>query len=133
MAMAGVTSQTFLGIRIACAQCHDHPFDVWKREDFYGLAAYFGRTRRYENQFTRTVYTTEMDQTTVLWPPEGVGKESDRKPMAPKFPFEIEKALAKRPTNGRQPVAEQQGIHYKKICHQPCEANEVFPGKIRNS
>lgn len=58
-----------------------HPFDVWKRQDFYGLAAYFGKTRRYENQFTRTVYTTEMDQTTVLWPPEGVGKEADRKPM----------------------------------------------------
>lgn len=89
MAMAGVTSQTFLGIRIACAQCHDHPFDVWKREDFYGLAAYFGKTRRYENQFTRTVYTTEMDQTTVLWPPEGVGKEADRKPMTPKFPFAL--------------------------------------------
>lgn len=94
MAMAGVTSQTFLGIRIACAQCHDHPFDVWKREDFYGLAAYFGKTRRYENQFTRTIYTTEMDQTTVLWPPEGVGKEADRKPMQPKFPFEIEKSAA---------------------------------------
>ncbi len=89
MAMAGVTSQTFLGIRIACAQCHDHPFDVWKREDFYGLAAYFGKTRRYENQFTRTVYTTELDQTTVLWPPEGVGKEADRKPMQPKFPFQL--------------------------------------------
>lgn len=89
MAMAGVTSQTFLGIRIACAQCHDHPFDVWKREDFYGLAAYFGKTRRYENQFTRTVYTTEMDQTTVLWPPEGVGKPADRKPMEPTFPFEM--------------------------------------------
>lgn len=94
MAMAGVTSQTFLGIRIACAQCHDHPFDVWKREDFYGLAAYFGKTRRYENQFTRTVYTTEMDQTTVLWPPEGVGKDSDRKPMEPRFPFEMLKADA---------------------------------------
>ena len=92
MAMAGVTSQTFMGIRIACAQCHDHPFDVWKREDFYGLAAYFGKTRRYENQFTNTIYTTEMDQTTVLWPPEGVGKEADRKPMQPKFPFEMLKA-----------------------------------------
>lgn len=89
MAMAGVTSQTFLGIRIACAQCHDHPFDVWKREDFYGLAAYFGKTRRIENQFTRTIYTTEMDQTTVLWPPEGVGKPADRKPMKPTFPFQM--------------------------------------------
>ena len=89
MAMAGVTSQTFMGIRIACAQCHDHPFDVWTREDFYGLAAYFGKTRRFENDFTNTIYTTETDATTVLWPPEGVGKDSDRKPMQPKFPFKL--------------------------------------------
>lgn len=89
MAMAGVTSQTFMGIRIACAQCHDHPFDVWTREDFYGLAAYFGKTRRYENDFTNTIYTTETDATTVLWPPEGVGKPADRKPMVPKFPFKL--------------------------------------------
>ena len=89
MAMAGVTSQTFMGIRIACAQCHDHPFDVWTREDFYGLAAYFGKTRRVENDFTNTIYTHEIDQTTVLWPPEGVGKEADRKPMVPKFPFAL--------------------------------------------
>lgn len=89
MAMAGVTSQVFLGIRVACAQCHDHPFDVWKREDFYSLAAYFGKTRRVENQFTRTVYTTEASETLVMWPPEGVGKPEDRKPMKPRFPFEM--------------------------------------------
>ncbi|MEX0725892.1 MAG: DUF1549 and DUF1553 domain-containing protein [Planctomycetaceae bacterium] len=87
MAMAGVTAQVFLGIRVACAQCHDHPFDVWKREDFYGLAAFFGKTRRVENQFTRTIYTTEAGETLVLWPPEGVGKPEDRKPMQPRFPF----------------------------------------------
>ncbi|MDA1211846.1 MAG: DUF1549 and DUF1553 domain-containing protein [Planctomycetota bacterium] len=87
MAMAGVTSQVFLGIRVACAQCHDHPFDVWKREDFYGLAAFFGKTRRVENQFTNTIYTTEAGDTLVLWPPEGVGKPEERKPMEPRFPF----------------------------------------------
>ena len=66
MALAGSTAQVFLGVRVACAQCHDHPFDVWKRKDFYGLAAYFGKTRRVQSQFTNTVYTTEADQTTVL-------------------------------------------------------------------
>ncbi|MFT4558103.1 MAG: hypothetical protein ACI93T_000349 [Porticoccaceae bacterium] len=85
MALAGVTSQVFMGIRISCAQCHDHPFDKWTREDFYGFAAYFGKTRRYENQFTNTVYTQEMKTSTVLWPPEGDAEESDRKPVLPKF------------------------------------------------
>jgi hypothetical protein len=85
MALAGVTAQVFMGVRIACAQCHDHPFDKWTREDFYGFAAYFGKTRRYENNFTNTVYTREVSQSSVLWPPEGEGDASDRKPIAAKF------------------------------------------------
>ena len=89
MAMAGVTAQVFLGVRVACAQCHDHPFDVWKRRDFYELAAYYGKTRRVENQFTRTIYTTEAGESLILWPPEGVGKMEDRKPITPRFPFEL--------------------------------------------
>ena len=34
------TVQVFLGTRIQCAQCHDHPFDKWTRKDFFQLAAY---------------------------------------------------------------------------------------------
>jgi hypothetical protein len=89
MALAGVTSQVFMGIRISCAQCHDHPFDKWTREDFYGFAAYFGKTRRYENQFTNTVYTQEMKTSTVLWPPEGDAENSERKPVMPKFLIDL--------------------------------------------
>lgn len=92
MALAGVTSQVFMGIRISCAQCHDHPFDKWTREDFYGFAAYFGKTRRYENNFTNTVYTQEVSQSRVLWPPAGEGEDSERKPMAPKFLIGLVKA-----------------------------------------
>ena len=39
------TTRIFLGIQLECAQCHDHPTDIWKREQFHELAAYFGRTR----------------------------------------------------------------------------------------
>jgi hypothetical protein len=42
---AAETSRVLLGIQINCAQCHDHPFDVWKREQFHELAAYFARVR----------------------------------------------------------------------------------------
>ena len=90
MALAAATAQVFMGIRISCAQCHNHPFDVWKREQFYGLAAYFGKTRRVESNLTKAVYTTETDQTAVLWPPEGMAAEGDRKPMKPAFPFDLE-------------------------------------------
>lgn len=35
----------FMGTRMACAQCHDHPFDKWQQTDFHSLMAYFNRTR----------------------------------------------------------------------------------------
>jgi hypothetical protein len=95
LAMASITSQVFMGIRIGCAQCHDHPFDVWKRKDFYDMAAYFGKTRRYESQLTKVVYSTEMDQTQILWPPEGEVPAKDRKPLNPRFPFSLDKFTAK--------------------------------------
>jgi hypothetical protein len=42
---AAETSRVFLGIQIQCAQCHDHPFDQWKRVQFHELAGYFARVR----------------------------------------------------------------------------------------
>ena len=39
-------SRGLLGVRMDCAQCHDHPFAEWKMSDFWGLAAYFGDVSR---------------------------------------------------------------------------------------
>ncbi|MFK7819163.1 MAG: DUF1549 domain-containing protein, partial [Planctomycetaceae bacterium] len=39
--LAGRTTRAFLGQRIDCAQCHDHPFDDWLQTDFEGLAAFY--------------------------------------------------------------------------------------------
>jgi hypothetical protein len=38
---ASTVSQVFLGVRIACAQCHHHPFDRWGQNDYYGMTAFF--------------------------------------------------------------------------------------------
>lgn len=44
--LAGRVSRAFLGLRLDCAQCHDHPFDErWHQADFQGLAAFFGRAK----------------------------------------------------------------------------------------
>jgi len=43
--LAARVSRAFLGVRIDCAQCHDHPFQPWTRDDFQGLAAFFGGVR----------------------------------------------------------------------------------------
>lgn len=41
--LAEATVQNFLGVRLQCAKCHHHPFEVYSQEDYYGLAAFFTR------------------------------------------------------------------------------------------
>jgi hypothetical protein len=38
---ASLLSQVFLGVRIACAECHHHPFDRWSQTDYYGMQGFF--------------------------------------------------------------------------------------------
>jgi len=38
---AANVSRVMLGVRLECAQCHDHPFTEWKQADFWGLAAFY--------------------------------------------------------------------------------------------
>lgn len=74
--LAGRSVRAFLGQRIDCAQCHDHPFDdEWQQADFEGLAAFFGQARvtpggvidrvREENEQTKEVEPIEY---TILDP-----------------------------------------------------------------
>ena len=44
LALVGKLTRSFMGIQIQCAQCHDHPFDKWTQEEFYGMASFFGNT-----------------------------------------------------------------------------------------
>ncbi|HJZ54802.1 MAG TPA: DUF1549 and DUF1553 domain-containing protein [Gemmataceae bacterium] len=41
-----MVSQLFLGVRLDCAKCHHHPFEVYSQDDFYSFAAFFGRIGR---------------------------------------------------------------------------------------
>ncbi len=41
--MANAVSQVFLGVRIACAECHHHPFDRWSQTDYYGMSGFFSQ------------------------------------------------------------------------------------------
>jgi Protein of unknown function (DUF1549)/Protein of unknown function (DUF1553) len=36
-------ARLFLGVRLQCARCHNHPYDVWTQDDYYNWAAVFGR------------------------------------------------------------------------------------------
>lgn len=44
--LAAAASRMFLGVRIECAQCHDHPFDTWKQEQFWSFSSFFATLGR---------------------------------------------------------------------------------------
>jgi len=58
---AEAMSQLFLGVRIGCAKCHNHPFEAITQDDYYGLAAYFARIRFKGGQFMRDDEVVYLD------------------------------------------------------------------------
>jgi len=93
------TAQVFLGLRLACAQCHHHPYEKWSQDDYWGIAAYFGRVGRRKvpvpgefvqqpvireaifNRSTGNVVNKRTGQTAVMKPLDGepvvVGPDDD--------------------------------------------------------
>jgi hypothetical protein len=57
------TSQVFLGLQIQCTQCHNHPFNSWKQNQFWELNAFFRQTRalrRFDTQGGREIESIEL-------------------------------------------------------------------------
>lgn len=52
------TAQLFLGTRIQCAKCHNHPFERWTQSNYYGLASFFNRIERHK---------TSQPEEVILW------------------------------------------------------------------
>ena len=63
--LAENVAQVFLGTRVGCAQCHNHPFDRWTMDDYYGFAAFFGQVGYKNAQDPRelTVYNAGAGET----------------------------------------------------------------------
>jgi hypothetical protein len=61
--------EVFLGIRLQCAKCHNHPFDQWTQKDYYSLSAFFARIRYkiMENNRRDGLDTHEFDGEQVVW------------------------------------------------------------------
>jgi hypothetical protein len=66
---AEAVAQVFLGVRLQCARCHNHPFDRWTQDDYYGLAAFFPRVeyRIVENNRRDKLDTHEFDGEQIVW------------------------------------------------------------------
>jgi hypothetical protein len=61
---AAEVSRVFLGVRIQCAQCHDHKTDRWQRKQFHQLAAFFPRMKvqRVNNPLVRSFEIASVDR-----------------------------------------------------------------------
>jgi hypothetical protein len=76
-------SQLFLGVRIGCAKCHNHPGERWTQDDYYGLAAFFARVGYVDGPFFVQQYDKEE---TVLLKRDGeVTHPRAGQPVPPKF------------------------------------------------
>lgn len=66
-ALSESTAQLFLGVRMTCARCHNHPFERWTQNEYYELAAFFGQVRRRETKKgEETVYLDNTGEVTHL-------------------------------------------------------------------
>jgi hypothetical protein len=80
-------AQVFLGLRMACAQCHHHPYEKWSQDDYWGLAAFYGRIGRKQTQQPGGLANQQNIQTIIFNRPAGnvinkkTGKPADLKPL----------------------------------------------------
>ena len=71
-------SQVFLGVRLECARCHNHPWERWKQDDFWGFAAFFARMAEKD--------TYGGDETEVFLKDHGeVVHPKTKEPVRPKY------------------------------------------------
>jgi hypothetical protein len=83
------TAQVFLGVRLQCAKCHNHPFDRWTQDDYYSWAALFARI---DYEIVKNERKDDLDkhefngEQIVLFKDEGEVKNArTRKNASPRF------------------------------------------------
>lgn len=64
-------SQVFLGARLQCAKCHNHPFEHWTQDNYYGLGAFFQRVQRRSTQRPGEMFIWYADAGEVTQPRTG--------------------------------------------------------------
>ncbi|QDU22158.1 DUF1549 and DUF1553 domain-containing protein [Urbifossiella limnaea] len=74
---AEATAQLFLGVRVQCAKCHNHPFENITQADYYGLAAFFARVQLKGAQFGLD------DEMVALAPGRELNNPLTRRPQPP--------------------------------------------------
>lgn len=82
-------AQLFLGVRLQCAQCHNHPFDRWSQDDYYNWASVFSRVsyKVIENNRRDNLDTHEFNGEQIVFPARQgeVTNARTGKPANPRF------------------------------------------------
>jgi len=65
------TAQIFLGARLECAKCHNHPHEKWTQDNYYGLAAFFNRIQRDSTLRKDEMFISVADRGEVTQPRTG--------------------------------------------------------------
>ncbi len=88
-------AQAFMGVRVQCAQCHNHPFDRWRMDDYYGFAAFFARVTRKRGEDPRETVIFTRNAGEMRNPRTG-------KTLAPRFLGGVEPKFAKNEDRRKQ-------------------------------
>jgi hypothetical protein len=89
-------ARVFLGRRLDCAQCHNHPFENWSQDQFWGMAAFFGQLSFYW-------FAVPGTEAIVLDDPDGYSRRGNAKILHPRTKKEVAPAFF----DGQELAAEQ--------------------------
>jgi hypothetical protein len=99
-------AQVFLGLRMACAQCHHHPYEKWSQDDYWGLAAFFGRIGRKNIQIAGGVQNQQGQRMVIFTRPTGAVNNKRTGAPAKITPLDGEPMAVSADEDPRQKLAE---------------------------
>ncbi len=118
--------RVFLGRRLGCAQCHNHPYENWSQDQFWGLAAFFGdMTQIMEIEKIRGPYFVIDDL-------EGHGRRKDRSPAKILHPRTKERVQPSFPDGRALPDNERRDLRMRLAEWMTSPDNPYFAEAIVN-
>jgi len=110
-------SQVFLGARLQCAKCHNHPFERWTQDNYYGLGAFFNRMQRRQSQRPGEMFVWTATSGEVTQPRTG----EIMKPWLPQVG-----SIDVKPEDDRRPAFVDWLIDVKNPYFAKIEANRIW-------
>lgn len=110
-------SQVFLGARLQCAKCHNHPFERWTQDNYYGLGAFFNRLQRKTSQRPGEMFVWTASSGEVTQPRTG----EVMKPWLPQTG-----SIETKPDEDRRPAFVTWLVDAKNPYFAKIEANRIW-------